>query len=201
MAFIPLPNGVRVAMEYTLQGELIVNVYHFTTASPITTVNLTALAAVLADMFITDMAGLYSTDLSLQQVVATDVSEADGIQIVYNTGLPVAGGSANDSAPNNVAVVMSLRTGLTGRSRRGRNYYGGIDETLIAGNTPSAGFQSNMFTANDNMQLAADTLGFTWVVASYRHLGAPRVTALATPITTLIMDARSDSMRKRLPGT
>lgn len=200
MPFIPLSNGIRVAMEFSLDGELVVNVYHFTRSTPIVSANLTAIAEIMVDMWAGDMLGVFSTDMSLVRVVATDISEADGIQIEYTTGLPLAGTSGNDAAPNNVAVVATYRTGFTGRSFRGRTYFAGIDETLIVNNTPAGGVITNILSSIDDMVTAANADGFNFVVASYRTGGAPRVAALGTFITDVTMDTRSDSQRRRLPA-
>lgn len=199
MPFIPLPNGVRAVLEFNLAGELVVNVFHFTCDSAITTVNLTALGEVLADMWANDLVGLFSTDMSLQQIVLTDVSTEDSIQVTYTTDLPEPGVAGGDAAPNNVAVCSTYRTERIGRSYRGRTYWAGLDETLIVNNTPNSSIVTNILTALADMIIAADVMGFTFVVASYRHNNAPRVTGVATPITALTMDTRSDSQRRRLP--
>lgn len=204
MAFIPLPNGIRVGVEYTLSGETVVNVYHVTRTAPVVTANLTALAEIFLEWWDEDdtvgAKDSFSNDLALFRVVATDVSELGGEQVINVPVTPIPGASSTDSAPNNVAWCVGLRTGLVGRSYMGRNYYCGFSDVAWAGNILDAGIAAAHLDHLSNLQVSLAAEGFTWVVASYQNLGLPRTTAVGSEITSFQADTIADSQRRRLPG-
>lgn len=200
MAFIPLPLGVRVALEFTKTGQTIVNVYHVTTTLPLVSANLTAIAAVFADWWTGDLRTSSVDDLSLDRVVATDVSIQGGQQGISTVGLPSIGSQVLDGTPNNVALVASFRTARIGRAFRGRSFFAGtpVNELIDdqAGVPFLAAFLANYLTLAPRLV----PLPATWVVASYQFNGVPRVTAEATPITNVIINSRADTQRRRLPA-
>lgn len=198
MAFIPLPLGVRVAMEFTKDGSAVVNVFHVTSTVPLLTANLTAIANVFGSWWIGNYAAESTNHLVLNQVVATDVSIVGGQQGIGVTGLPQAGLRATAAVPNNVAIVTSYRTPRVGRSFRGRSYWALLASTDVVDDVITLP-QTATINA-DLLILAAALAAFpaTLVVASYQIDGAPRVTAEATPVTTIITDQRVDTQRRRL---
>lgn len=201
MAFIALPNGIRVAMEYRLDGQLIVNVYHVKAIEPVVSANLTTLATVFFDWWDLTMKSNFTDAISLHRVVAKDVTVEDGAiaEIVDGPGVP--GLLTSDAVPNNVAAVISLHTAKTGRSFRGRNYYAGLSEGSFTGSAINTGFLGDLL--NDAAQLKADindSGGLALGVASYYHNGAPRTEGVITEVTVMQADAVADSQRRRLPG-
>lgn len=201
MAFIPLPAGLKVELKFTLAGELVVNVYHVTTELPLVSANLTNIAEAFITAWIADAAGVLSSEITLDEVIVTDVSVEDGLQVTVTTDLPAAGEVVQQSLPNNVALVISNRSDLTGRSRRGRTYIAGIPETAVQVNIVDVVTAGGLLTYHANLRTDLDvnhntTLG----VASYVSDGAPRTTALFTPFTNFIVNTRIDSQRRRLPG-
>lgn len=64
----------------------------------------------------------YPTELALQEVTSRRIDPLEDVIVRYNTGLPIAGTSASDRMPGEVAVLLSHRTANIGRSRRGRTY-------------------------------------------------------------------------------
>lgn len=200
MAFIPLFNGVKVEVKFTLAGQLVVNVYHFESVDPIVTANLTALAALIKAAWIAEQQGAMSSLLSLNEIVCTDVSEEEGLQVIYTAGLPEVGESASPGLPNNVALVVKNFTDQIGRSRRGRTYIAGITETDVNANIPSNVFAAACVAYHTAIAEDALAAGFIFGVASYQHNNAPRVTAEFTPFTGFSVDMVTDSQRRRLPG-
>lgn len=68
-----------------------------------------------------------NNQLKFQGIVVSRVSPRDG-PIVEQLLETSNGAQPNDSLPSYCAGLLSLRTGLGGRSRRGRSYYGGVGE-------------------------------------------------------------------------
>lgn len=200
MAFIPLPFGLKAEMKYTIQGEVMVNIYHFRSEVAILAVNMNALAEILRDAWIGNIQALQGADVSLQEIVVTDVSEEDGLQITFADALPDAGTATGELLPFNVAIVVTNRTDFIGRSRRGRTYYGGFTEPNVSGSTPVTAVLTGLLTFHTAVGLSVQGIDMTFGVASYYTNNAPRAEALFTPYTQFTADAVTDSQRRRLPG-
>jgi len=102
--------------------------------------------------------------------------------------------------PSHVAVVVSLRTGLAGRSYRGRLYIGGLTELQVDGDYPNAGVR-NALTAGVSAVIIG-MLGANQrpVVVSRYQAGLPRNPGVANPIISVLnVTQRVGSQRKRLP--
>jgi len=91
-----------------------------------------------------------------------------------------AGANVSASVPTNCAAVLSLQTGLRGKSNRGRMYLAGIASSQV--DTPAAHWAPGTLTALVteygvfSTQLAAGTPSLVHVVASYKVGSALAVT-------------------------
>lgn len=90
-----------------------------------------------------------------------------------------AGHEASNLLPCNVAALVSIRTGFTGRSNRGRAYWTGYTEASSVGNVFNATSQTNLASAYDDMQtnIDADTPGSSMVVVSFKNSSKRDVTS------------------------
>lgn len=199
MAFIPVPNGVKIAMEFDLNNQVVVNVYYLTYPSPIVTANLTALATIFRDWWNTNARQNFSTSIGLFQVTATDVRVANGLQTALLVSPFIFGTLVGASVPNNVAAVTTMRTGFSGRSFRGRKYFASILASEVSDNFIGATRVGDILLDMASLRTAVIAGGADLVVSSFRTNNAPRVTAVTTPATTFTMDLRVDSQRRRLP--
>lgn len=148
------------------------------------------------------MKPLTQNSTSLQVVEVTDVSAPGQEGIIRTFGLPQSGTAGGDQEPNNVTVVTKLVSGLTGRSRRGRSYFAGMDEGSLAASrqeiTPA--FQTSLQDAFLDLMAALILEGFKLVVNSQWSGGVQRVTGVNTEVIDAITDLTLDSQRRRLPG-
>lgn len=199
MAFIRLPLGVKVALEFTLHGEPIVNVYHVTTSDPIVSVKLQTIAQVFVNWWTTVQSPAFTSDVVLEQVTALNLDVINGEKHVEIVQPAVPGGIATDALPGNCALVVSMRTSKTGRSFMGRSYLGGLADAGIDGNRIDildAAVIGNNFLALDAALLAVNA---EMVVASFQSLGAPRAEGVATRLNAYGVNTRIDTQRRRLP--
>lgn len=200
MAFIPVPNGLRVAVEYRLNGQLVVNVYYLETEVAVTSVNLAALASIFVDWWTTNMRQNFTTSMALERIVVTDVSVANGLQEAQSVAPVIPGTAATAPAPNSVAVVVSHRTGYSGRSFRGRTYLAGFSASEVADNYISAALAANIVSDMLSLRSALFLAGHKLSVASFRANGVPRSVAVLTNVTSFVINTRIDTQRRRLPG-
>jgi len=111
------------------------------------------------------------------------------------------GNQLGETMPNNVSFVVSHRTGLTGRSGRGRTYLWGLATVSLSANedvflTTFADQAVDEFEALDSF---VAPIGWEHVVLSRHSGGVPRATALIIPVTQYVYtDLKVDTRRKRL---
>lgn len=200
MPFIPLTDGCRVAITYeNTSGNQAVNVLWFADleGGP-TNARIEQLVDIVRAWLVSDWADVAVADWSAVKIEGRGWNSVEDVYDVDNASTP--GTLTGAAMPSEVTIAVSLRTGLTGRSRRGRVYHVGIGETNIIGDLISEAYQTNIETAYANLITAASAADFSWVVASFVTGGAPRAIGSAATIQeVLIVDRIVDSQRKRKP--
>jgi len=202
MPFIPVPNTVQVEVVYELDGQICENTINYTlgTATPVLA-DIQDLVETVSSIIRASIIPLLTNTITLLRLVGTLIEVADGLQYISTTGLPAVGGSSDLPLPNNVSLAMSLRTGLSGRSFRGRNYIVGLTQAAVVGNTVNTSEISALLTAYESLRVPPTDAAWQMSVVSRFTGGAPRTTGVATPVTSVIVvDATVDSQRRRLPG-
>lgn len=197
MPFLATPNGIEVKLIMSQNGVPVVNVWHVENTTPITPSVLSSTLALFDGWLTTDYAGLIQPSVLFQEWIVTDISVAGGAQI---TGTPTApnGTAAGVQSAGNAAFVASLRTGLSGRSNRGRTYVPGISVSAFV----DAQHVTTVYAAAVNTAFANLV---TILVAASQHLavlskflgGVLRVAGLLIEITQIITDTKVDSQRRR----
>lgn len=205
--FIPVPNTALVEMLYTSAGHTIENTFHVAKGSPFSGADLITLANVFDDW---DGNVAYAdrwqavrgsaTILFLVDTKALDTSSSP----TYGKAIANrAGGRTGTQMPPNVSFALSLRTGLAGRSQRGRIYAPGLSSGDI--NVPPS--QNQIVAASATALVASltklktllTTAGFTLVVTSFRTGGAYRAVGQNTPVTSILYTTlKLATMRRRV---
>jgi len=203
MAFIPVANTAQLDLIYLQDGQRIENTLYAKFPSAPSPTDIADLASAVKAAWVDNIMPLLSSTVSLIAVEASDLTSDSGPQAVDTGGLPVAGDVTSRAMPNNVALCVSFRTGLRGRSFRGRNYLPGMSSDAVSEgvNEVNAAYQTSVRNAYLAVQLTIEGVGAEWVVVSRFHDGAPRVSGVATPVTNVVFtDNIVDSQRRRLPG-
>lgn len=203
MPFIPTPNTAQLELVYNWAGQVCETVLHYTKASPWTFEHLEELVDVARATWITNMVTRMPGTLSLITVRGIDISSETGPVAETTQDLPATGSAPNPSLPNNVAITITKRTALRGRSYRGRIYHPGLMENQVAGNLVDPASLTGIVGAWEeflalSLPLQADEA--LMVVVSLRNAGQPRTEGVATLVTNLTSDGTVDSQRRRLPG-
>jgi hypothetical protein len=201
--FIPVPETAQIRMQFTLAGQQCENVYHVRHSGGWSQENLTYIASTFQNWWTTYMKPLCPSALTLQRVIAKDVSTQDGLAVEEGIGLPTNGDRGVGAEPNSVTLSVKWGTGLAGRSYRGRTYHLQLcQDQVLASNFITQSFQEDLRAAYDALRTALDnaTLAAEFVVVSKFHNNAPRTTAVTTPISGVSIEPTIDSQRRRLPG-
>lgn len=200
MAHVPVAGCVKVCMNFLQNGQETCNIYYVDVGGDPNPSQLNAVADVFTNWAEETLRSEMNSGTSIVSVEVTDAQEENGEGIISTTGLPLAGTKAGGPLPNNVSLASKLVTGFTGRSRRGRKFFAGLSAADVTADAQEVNENYRQGIQNAYNQLLDDITdaGFTWVIASLVTGGAPRVTALITPVVSVITDKFLDSMRKRL---
>ncbi len=89
-------------------------------------------------------------------------------------------------------------TDLSGRAYRGRSYVGGIAATMIADPTHlTTTHQALWVAAFEDLIDSLNTATYVLVVVSKILAGVLRLVAIVTEITSIVVDTKLDSQRRR----
>lgn len=218
-AFVPAVNTAEIAMSFTdVTGDENINKFDVLRSSAWSATSLLNMMDAFITWFTagngsTSYQKLMSSSCALTAVKGRDLTTQHGLSLVTNTGLPIAGTGASSSIAAGLSKAVTHRTGLAGKSYRGRTFLAGIDSGAVP--APDSGeidasYMSNVvnaFSALIEAVPAADA-ACTWVVLSrwYQPGGpntpsVPRATGVMTPITSVgYATLNVDFQRRRAPG-
>jgi len=192
-----IADTMRVAVRgLASNGHHWANVLHYRKTGALSfTGAIAILDPILVDHLSTNNGGgsgwnaLAHTSASVQDIVYTPLDGSSASTIITHA---IAGISGGDPLPASVALVVSLRTALRGKSYRGRVYTGpNIESNNTASGTPGASHVSTLALQWTAHLAALAGTGVSLVVASYLH-------GTAQDVTSVNVDARWDTVRRRL---
>lgn len=207
MPFVPVPNTLQVEAIYLLDGQRVENTLYFEHPGGWDLPSITAWMEQLRLLIEEDLLPLLSSTIQFIELVGRLLDTASSIGYSIAISPPGTGGASGELMPNNVTYTVSFKTGLTGRSFRGRNYIPGLSINSVDGNNIASAFRTGVLAFYDALLALATSEGLGWVVVS-RYSGVdadkkpiPRVTGVTTPIVAATtFDNTVDSQRRRLPG-
>lgn len=204
MPFQPVPGAAEFNFNQRLHGNQVQNNISVWAPGLVwTSEDLTSAASALYDWFGTTVMGNLSNELTLVEVVGKYLGIENGPIGSHVPTTPAVGGGGDQSSPANVTACLSFRTGLSGRSFRGRNYLAGIEEQDTSGSRFTGALLTGLLEAYND--LPGILTGFfnpcQHVVISRYSGGNLRPEGVTTPVLTyLFVDDAVDSQRRRLIG-
>lgn len=204
MAYQRVPNTAEVVVRYEMAGNPFVNIYHAERSAPYAQIDLDALATAVDS----GPAASLLADLSLAvDYVRTDVRglNAENDMTATDNSNAGVGGNSNTPLPNHSAFAIQKRSGLTGRTARGRVYIGGIPRAFI---NISAGEYDEMhptfaavYVAHvDGFRTGIDAVGL-WdpVIVSRYSAGVKRAEGVTFPwVSSTYRSLKLATQRKRM---
>lgn len=199
MPFVPVLGVIEATLVFLSNGERCVNTLYFHKDSgSIEATDLTDLTTVLLGFDSTGLDNIRSQDVSLVQIDTRDLSAQDSfINSFPVTGHP--GVTVSPAMPNNVTFAVAFRSGLAGRSYRGRNYLVGVAESQVVGNVAASGYIADVVGVYQTLPGLVAAAGFTHVVVSKFSDGAPRLSGVWTEVVQYTCNNVVDSQKRRLP--
>lgn len=202
MPFVPAPGIAEVQVRATYDGQQVMNRIMVDVLHTPTQGDLDTITAAVAAWWIGNVKALVAPTVSLRQVYARSLEVANGPESTFSAGLPSPGTAGGGGLPNSVALAVSLRTGLTGRSARGRWFWYGFTESQVTDSTVDTGVAVSIVAAIDNLLSVITGLSSQPVIVSYVTNNAPRPGGPVYFVINdaLLVDQVVDSQRRRLPG-
>jgi len=200
MPFQSVPECAEVVIKATVENLPVFNVLNFWKPGGYDIVDLDALTLAVdtawSSYFLADL----HTSYLYQGAFGKGLELINDIQSSSVAGAG-AGSASGDGFPNNVAFVLTFRTGLTGRSARGRAYIGGIPASATTtNNTVFSSFAAAMVADMGQVKTAAVGAGWQLVVVSRITGGALRPLGVHNAVTSIVArNTELDSQRRRLP--
>lgn len=204
MPFVPASGVARVEMLYSLNGEIVQNVYHVADwPGTISGTELQALIDVFQAWETNTARNNRSVECALTEIRATDLTSIGGVQVVEAMVPPIAGTATGDAMPGNVTYAVKLATTRGPRGTQGRTFWIGLAEQMTDGNlilqVTSTGIVNALETLRQTL-IASSTLGVLAVLHSMEN-GIPMSPREATPVNQIVArDLVLDSQKSRLPG-
>lgn len=203
MPFVPVPDCVQCKIEGRIDGQQTINDLYFrSTTGPRSAADVQALSDAIAIWYGDTMAPLLNEGWSAVRVTSMGLSSPTPF-VAESTMTGVVGGVSGEAAPNNCTMCVSFRTGLGGRSNRGRNYVPCLTNSQVVGNLIDAGWAADIVAGYNALVFPTSVLpsGWIWVVVSRVSGGVERVEGVFHEVfSCLVGDLIVDSMRTRLPG-
>jgi len=196
--FIPVTDVAAVAVNGSQAGKTC----QFTIAAlhdgTIDSTSIDDLLTIFDTWIAESLLAVMCAETTVTNVSARDLTTEDGFDRF--SVIEANGVNEDGCTPAQNAVVLTKRTGLSGRSRRGRMYIFGVPQDyLLDVRHLSATGVSAYNTVGSSLMASFVSTDWTPVVVSYISEGAPRVTPLVTPLIALeINDTRLDTQRRRL---
>lgn len=203
MAFIPVSQTCKAEVHCTWAGQTTINdLYFFLPAGEPTLAQTLQLAQDLDAWWSASVLINLNESLTYNFIRTRSLLVPNGFtaESASNSG---PGGISGEAVPNNVNPCISFRTGVAGRSFRGRNYIPGLSNSDVTGNVLETAWKTALINAYTDLNPGGNfgTAAWNWVVVSYFTGGSPRAAGLVTPVISAIFtDDIVDSQRRRLPG-
>lgn len=210
--FIPVSNAMQVVLQFEQQdGSNALNEFWVQRSAAWTPTLMTTMLDAFISWFSTGdgthaYRGSVGTDNALVAAKGRDYTTQSGYVVIDQAGLPVSGDGGGEAAGLGATWVVTARTGLAGRSYRGRTYLVGLpsgfwsDYNLNEVNGEFAGHVVLAFNSLVDAVTTADAEAHL-VVCSRYHNGGFRDEGVTTPILSYGYSTLStDFQRRRAPA-
>lgn len=192
-------NCYRVLLEFGI-GDAFLGQTHVDFRAGTTVTWGDAFASDLTDMISTailsnDVNDGWSTEVTLRNYRVENLD--DRTQAPIDIPTSVAGVESGDPLPEQVAALVSLRSGLTGRSNRGRAYWCGYTEASADGsilNPTTAGHIADMY-ADFQTGWASLNTGGVLAIVSIKNATSHAVASITVEPTFATMRPRLERLR------
>jgi len=199
MAFQPAPNVVQVELRGTYLGEQVENLLYFETPTTPTAAVVQEIAEQVEGWFITEVLPFLAPEYVWREAYARSLNTAAAPEYTSNANSGDTSAQDPPGLPGNVTWTIQFRTGLTGRSFRGRNYIPAIPPGGVSGNALTQAWADAFVAGYEALLTVASGFDWEWVVLSRQQGNVVLPNAIGAPVTEIgYADLFLDSQRRRL---
>jgi hypothetical protein len=202
MPFVPNSKVVQITCKYSWDSQQCVNTMYAEYGDAPTPGMLAGMAAYVGGIIQSHMMPLQSSTVEFVGVKVQRLGAPTDLVSDWFPLSPVHGGNLSPSMPNSVSLAIAFRTGISGRSNQGRNFWIGLCESQCTQNRVLADVVDDIIQQYSDLviNMYSATTAQMCVYSRY-HNNEPRLLGLASTITSIVVtDYVVDSMRRRLPG-
>lgn len=182
----------RVVIEGTVRQQTVLNTLAFQTTQIGTGSEMQALADNVAQVWDVVIQRL-APQLTYSRISVRGITDnTAGLDIPYTS----SGGAGSEVGDTTTALVVSLKTGLIGKSYRGRNYLPAVPEGAINGSLIDAVTRSAVETAYANFRPLTDVGGY-----EFTHVIWSPTLGVMTPVQSAVCDEVPGTIRNRRIGS
>lgn len=205
MANQPAPGVLEVRLQYLSDGEKCENVYHVHHGSSIAwpEADIEDVLSTFENWEDTTASLLRPTDVSLYNMVGSDLTSLTAFRRSRAVSPAIVGSIASDSLPNNATMAITFNTGNRGKGQNGRQFWIGLTENHVTGNSVEAAHRDSIISALEALDAAIQTLdpAYRLVVLHRVVNGVHPPTAGTTNVLSFsTADLIVDSQKNRLPN-
>lgn len=196
---VPVLDTLQMAVRhYDGEVEAINDIWLHSNTGTITVARRKTTCQELFDYWATNMMPLQGGDSRLFQVVGSDRTSTTLATSSSSPRVPVLGSGAS-SLPLFCCIRLDFKTGIAGVWYNGKNYMPGLPEDKVTKSHIDATWAESVRIAYEGLIAWSAARDFTWVVVSRSFAGLFRVSAVITPITSVIVpDLRVRTWRQRI---
>lgn len=200
MAFIPVPDTAMATINWQSGlGTLAINRLFCACTSPATLEDLEEITDALYDVIVAQIIPATFPSWQLIGITARDMAEEEGIVFVDENTYPITGSQDGLAmTPQQVSYTITLNTGLSGRSARGRIYGVGVPLEYTNGNRLTEAAQAALQSRWTLVRTAMETAGHALQVVSFMEDGVPRVEGRPLPVLSTQARFPLATQRRRL---
>lgn len=201
MTFQSAPDMAEAVVRFSLGGKQMVNVLGFLRSGGYIQADIDALAGVVDARVGTDYLPVCDASVTYTETLVRGLTLINDLQ-ASNSASSGIGGSSGATLPANVTLCITMRSGFTGRSARGRFYAVPTNGTKLASvNTFAGAYGDALVDFLDGVALDAAALGWEHVIISRFTGNAQRAVAVPFIVNTnAYRNLTCDSQRGRLPS-
>lgn len=190
-----------VELVGTIFSQTVENTLYIKNATFWTDVTLNQLAQAMEDWWVSSLKPYVTDGYTLTLIRCRNMGEVDSYVIEHSVG--EAGGlSGTAPLPSSNTMTIKFGTGLAGRAKRGRNFFIGLTEAAVTGNTVAPATVANIVGAYQNLNSEIQSVSPAWrhVVASRAGLPTTGGEGDTYFVTNYSSDGQVKSQRRRLTG-
>lgn len=191
---LPIANCVEITSIFANPDSFVETTTHYRLAAPLTPADALTIASSWVDAQFSNWRPLISDTYSLTAVRVADMEVPTRISLDYGSFTPIQGLVTDPPLPAQVTASIRWKTGLAGKSRRGRLHMVGLVDSYVTGNILTSDYITSLNS------LAATISGFAPGGIITNHVVASPTLGIQTNIVAHVIVPQTTTQRTRAKG-